>query len=808
MEEDPAQEHHEHHDHEHNASQQHQEDAQHAQHSEHHLHQGHDAAAKLHDHKGQNSQYLEAARSHAIEYLPALAIYLVLAMIVFWPLTSSMANIVVNGAGDVYQTLWNLWWVNFATFTAHTPIYSTSYLYYPVGANLATQTLSPLAAYFSAPFQAIGSLISGGNGLGLGYNAVFFTDFMLSGFFMFLLADYLVKNKYAAFIAGLIFAFSPMHLAQALSHLNWTSIEFLPLFLLLFLMMLKEKKMLYSLLAAISLVLVIFFGDPEQGIITTVFVFFLLAIYAIDKARRSQILSKSFAINIAAMVAFVLIIGSPFLIPTVGSLASSSGAAAASQLNDVSHNMLWSDPISSFFLPSPFNNFFAAVAGSYSSIYSIDPTERVSYLGYVAIALALIALLHDWKKNRLSNTLIWAVILVIFGWLSLGPYLQLGAQISSGIPGIYLIYNAIPIFNIIREPGRFDMIVTLMLAILAAYGFRDIAESHKSSGKANASKNITYYAAIISILILIEYAGIPLTAPFISAHFLNVQIPKAYYEIGSIPANFSTLTLPAIQNTGDQPNLYLGQGMYYQTATQKPIITGYTSRVNETELLPSITLPLAVAASYLEAGQGLVYPSPIIENSSNVTIFWLNNYKVGFVSIIRQAYNQSELEQLGTYLLDLFGQPVYEDNTTIMFSTSSATSTHYGKSLISYTSDNWFPGYSFCTSTQFCNSTVESLWWGPNVRALYIYAPANKTDITLQFNAGSYTGKPISLYENSASNLVGRMNVTDRINHYMLNLTVVPGLNQFFFYSPNVTVSGFNDTYMNFGIDNISVSAR
>ncbi|MDE1825228.1 MAG: hypothetical protein KGH77_03370 [Candidatus Micrarchaeota archaeon] len=798
-------------------------DEEHAQkHNEHEWHHEHNAAQEHHGHHAAQQPHHEHAASHShkkalidpvaiskyfAEYIPALAIYLILAMIVFWPVTSNLANVVVNGAGDVYQTLWNLWWVNFATFTLHTSIYSTTMLYYPVGANLATQTLSPLAAYFSAPFQAIGRAF-GGNGLGFGYNMVFFTDFMLSGFFMFLLADYLVKNKYAAFIAGIIFAFSPMHLAQSFSHLNWTSIEFLPLFLLFFLIMIREKKILYSLLAAISFVLVIFFGDPEQGIISSVFVFFLLLIYAIDKARRSEILSTRFAINLAAMIILVLVIGSPFLIPTISALLGSQGLHAAAQLNDIPHNMLWSDPISSFLLPSPFNNFLTGPAGSYSSIYSADPTERVSYLGYVAIALALIALFHDWKKNRLSNTLVWAVILVIFGWLALGPYLQLGALTSSGIPGIYLVYRAIPFFNIIREPGRFDMIVTLVLAILAAYGFREIADSRKASSRANAKHAITYYAAIISILILVEYAGVPLTSHFINAHFLNVQIPKVYYEIGNLSSGFTTLVLPAIQNSsGIQPNLYLGQGMYYQTATQRPMITGYTSRVNETELLPSITLPLAVAASYLEGGQGLVYPSPILENSSNVTLFWLASYKVGFVSIIRQAYSKSELEQLGTYLLDLFGQPVYQDNATIVFDAFNATS-HVGKAIVAYTSDTWFPGYSFCSSASLCNSTIANLWWGPNVRALYIYAPANKTRITMQLNAGSYTGKPILLYENSASNLVANMSATGGINHYLLNLTLIPGLNQLFFYSQNATVPGFNSTYLNFGINNITITTR
>ena len=84
---------------------------------------------------------------------------------------------------------------------------------------------------------------------------------MLSGFFMYLLAEYLIKNRYAAFIAGLVFELARSHIAHALvGHLNWSGIEFIPLFILFFLLMLKDKK-LYSIAGvSISFVLVLFVG--------------------------------------------------------------------------------------------------------------------------------------------------------------------------------------------------------------------------------------------------------------------------------------------------------------------------------------------------------------------------------------------------------------------------------------------------------------------------------------------------------------------------------------------------------------------
>ena len=743
--------------------------------------------------------------SGAKEYLPILLIYLAIALVIFWPITTHIASTTVNGAGDLYQNLWNMWWVNYATFTLHTSIYFTPMLYYPVGASLVTQTLSPISAYLSFPFQIGGLLFS--------YNIIFFLAFMLSGFFMYLLADYLVQNKYAAFIAGIIFAFSPMHMAQAFGgHINWTNIEFLPLFILLFMMMIREKrKLLYAVVAAVSFVFLLFMGDPEQGIITVLFVILLLAIYLISKNRRPEILNIEFAKSFAAMIILVLIIGSPFLIPISSAFTNGVLTSAGAALNDAGHNMLWSDPVASFLLPSPYNNIFSWVSGSYASIYSIDPIERISYIGYAAMILAVLGIWYEKKKNKLANTLPWIAAIVLFGLLTLGPYIQLGnlpasasSLTPSGIPSIYLIYKAIPFFNIIREPARFDLIFTVALAVLAAYGFRELLDIVKAK-KPQLLGIERKYAAIIAIIILIEYAGIPLSGQFLSAAFASPIIPHAYSEISQIPGNYSVVMIPAIQSSSNYfPELYLGLSMYYQTASHKPIISGYTSRVNETELLPSLTMPLTVGASYLQSGQGFVYPSPIIENYTNVTLFWMVNYRSAFVSIIRQAYNTSQLTVLGSYLASVFGLPSYQDNTTIVFSTQNATS-HFHAPIVSYTAGTWAAGYNLCANQFSCNATFGSLWWGPNVRAIDIYA-SNDTSVQMNFSAASYTqsSAPLIFYLNSPTNQVASFNLNTQVNSYNVTLPLTRGINQLFLVTANNTAAVQGNPYLNFGIRNVT----
>ena len=114
-------------------------------------------------------------------------LYLVIALAMFYPITLNMGKVAPGSGADSFQNLWDIWWVRYALFNLHTSIYSTNLLFWPVGANLVYQTMPPLTALLSAPFQLLGTVPA--------YNIIFMLGFAFSGITMFVLADYLVKNK-------------------------------------------------------------------------------------------------------------------------------------------------------------------------------------------------------------------------------------------------------------------------------------------------------------------------------------------------------------------------------------------------------------------------------------------------------------------------------------------------------------------------------------------------------------------------------------------------------------------------------------
>lgn len=730
-------------------------------------------------------------------HIAAFFIYLVIALVMFWNISSNIGSQVVNGGGDVYQSMWGLWWVPFSLFTLHQSPYLTSYLFAPVGANLAAETMSPLAGIITAPLQAL-------VGVAVTYNFLFFTSFALGGLFMFMLARYLVKNNYAAFIAGLIFAFSPMHIAQSYSHLQWTIIEFIPLFILYFLLMIRTRKKKYALYAAITFVLLSFAGDIEQGIMMLSFAAVSLILFVV--LERKEVLNRQAILNVALVVVFTLVIASPFLISIVHHL--NSALSSAGQLSDVAHNMLYADNLASFFVPSYYNGIFHnASLGYVNSVYALtyqgaqyspDITEKISYLGYSVIFLALLALYHEHRKNKMRDIIFWIAIIVVFGLLALGPYIQIGTS-STPIPTLYALYRDIPLFNLIREPGRFDIVVTVALAVLAAIGFEHLT-------KTKYNKSTLGLAILFTALILIEYNGTPLSSSFASMLTTNAQIPSAYHQFGNLTTgNSSVLLLPTLPNFTTGSFLYPGISMYYQTAFKKPLFGGYTTRENSTQAQLLENVPLVVSAGYLESGQGFLFPYPIREDYSNLSIFWLSAYNVGTVAVNNNAYNQIELANLLSYLDNLFGNPVYQDANVTVFSATGIENVLAGRSMTSYIVGTWIPGYEFCTGQSNCNSTFETIWWGSNVRAITIFSP-NKTKVKMDFQGTRYgQSTPLYFFLDTNQTPFAKLNLSTTLLNYSLPLTLPAGLSQIAFYQPNSTSIVQNQSpYLNFGLRNIT----
>lgn len=710
------------------------------------------------------------------KHIFAFAMYLVFAMVMFYPIVLHIATYAPGTGADTYQNLWDIWWVKYSVFNTHSNVFYTHLLFWPIGANLVYGTLAPLTGLISVPFQLLGTVFA--------YNIMFLLGFALSGLTMYILANYLTKNNYAALISGFIFTFSAFHIAQSYSHIHFMNIEWIPLVIYFFIKIVHEKRSYANIIGmAASFALTTLMGNIEQTLMLFFALVLLFVIYLIYKETRKKLLTLNFGISMVLFVVLAFLIGSWNFIPLINAVTRAGGLGLVNSLNTAASNIEWSINPISFFVPSYYNGiiYFSGVPSNiYNTLYAPDPVEKVGYIGYVVLALVLYGI-YKYRKEMLP----WVVCAVVFAWISLGPSF-----------GLYTIYHALPALNVVREPGRFYLIATVFIAIIASYGAKAVFEQftpHHGSQKSHRNKAYIILIALL-ILMFIENNGTPLANP--SQVVTNVKVPLLYYQLANITGNFSILEIPTLPTSTPAPYLYPGMDTFYTSITHKPLVGGYTGRENLTSSILLFNLPLAVQASYLISNGTGYYPSPVIENYTNQTLLTLYNYNTEFIVLHKDAFTQQELTPIEDYLLSTFGYrtpngnltPVYNDNTSTAFQTLAAINKSVFRSFVTY------PILADWSSISvFLNGSQQIFWVPSGAGAMVVYAPYSSSINTSTFrnpNLPSYINTRISfvaasnipqklyiaeLTNTNSTRTIAAFNITNRPTKYTTNTPLISG---------------------------------
>jgi len=712
-------------------------------------------------------EHRQGHETHArIWLLLAFVLYLAVALVMFYPITANMKTVAPGTGADTYQNLWDIWWVNYAVINLHTNAFYTHLLFWPLGASLVDSTIAPLLGLLSAPFQLVGTVFA--------YNVMFLLGFVLSGLTMYLLAEYLTKNHYASLIAGFVFAFSAFHIAQSYSHIHFMNIEFVPLFVYFFIRLLENDKRLISTVGmSASFALSTLMGNIEQTMILLIGFVFLIVVYLIYSDTRKKMLNVRFIGYMAIFVVLAFAIGSWNYIPIIKAITQPGGLGLANNLNVRAANIEWSLSVGGLFVPSYFNGIFyssGVPARLYNSLFAPDPVEKVGYIGYTVIVLALFAISRDYKKM-----LPWTVGAVLFIWLALGPTFYL-----------YSLYHAIPVVNIVREPGRFDLIATMFFAILAAYGSKAVFEKFSHHGKHAKSNTIVLGIFIVIIAIMfIENNGMHIGKS--PVEYTSISVPNLYYQLAQIKGNFSVLGVPTFPVGANNTYLYEGEDTYYTSVSHKELVGGYTGRENTTSTLLIYNIPLTVQADYLIQNGTGIYPSPVNENYTNETLLSLFNYNTSLVVLHKKAFSNQQLSVMEGYLVSTFGSSsvYYNDNTTIAFLTTNAISRSLFNSYVSY------PVLNYWSSTSlFLNGSYQTFWVPGSPGPIAVYAPYQvqstrsnpyaEASINTTISFVAFSNVPGTLFIDSPSSgnstrTIATVGITTRPEKYTANVVMVSG---------------------------------
>lgn len=506
-------------------------------------------------------RYLRPRSFRLYPHLYALSGYALLTLLFTYPMVLNMGSKLIGIGGDGWQNVWNLWWTKKALLDLHTNPFYTTYLYYPQGTSLYFHTLNIFNGLLSIPLQdAFGLIFS--------YNAIVFFSFVFGGYGAYLLTHYLVKNKTAAFISGMVFTFSPYHLVHTLGHLQLIALEWLPFYALFLIRTVEEKSYRNALYAAFFLYL--------TSLCDWYYVMYLLLFTCIAASYyllcvKSVKAARNMLVRLALVGMIFAIMGAPIFVPMIKE-ANSENYMILSPDNSI----VFSADLLSFFVPADLHPLWGQQARVWREKFT-GGLENIVFVGYTALILGLLGVWKKWQKSRF-----WLYSLLVFFVMALGPILQInGAKFTNITLPYAFLACYVPFIRISRVPARMSVIVMLSLAVVVGFGLAWLfgkIEYRRLGGKLALSRICTCVA-----IFLIGFEFLPIPFPMTQPP----AIPPFYHYIANEQDDYAILDIPNATKTRN-PGHYVGY-MLYQTVHNKRIFGGYVSR---TPRYPLLNTPL------------------------------------------------------------------------------------------------------------------------------------------------------------------------------------------------------------------------
>lgn len=471
-------------------------------------------------------------KKSAVWFPVILLIYGAVSLVLSFPVPLRLTTFLPGGLGDPPLNLWILGW-NFLHF--HNLDFSTYWngnFHYPC--DNATAYSDPLIgiALAAYPFHVLT------HDLIATHNLFFLFTFVASAFSVFLLSRHLTGDCFAAFIGGLIFAFSPYRFSQT-GHIQVLAAMWLPLIFLAMHLALERSRLPYYLMFLL-LILLNALTSGYLGIYLNVFI--LLFLILIPGTRKAP-----FVIGIS--ICMLICLG--ILWPLYHHITSISGYCCCSleTLRSLSPDL------HSFFKVIPQNLIYGKLLGrSFARVWQ----EKLLFPGLVPVLLtASYLILIRGKGGRIPLFYLGMIFLGLI--FALGPFIDIcGVR----LPAPYsLLYSFAPGFKSLRFPGRMMIFALLGMSIISSYLLARI------SLEASRLKKSLFFGAL-AFLIILEGCSLPLPGLRLPG---AASLPFPYKWLADAPPGpVAEYPLADCQSDGD--SIY----MYYSTFHWKPLVNGYS----------------------------------------------------------------------------------------------------------------------------------------------------------------------------------------------------------------------------------------
>ena len=452
-----------------------------------------------------------------------LVLFVAMAVVQTWPLARDPAHLSRNDNADTVLNEWALSWVAHQSVRDPLHLFDAN-IFYPERYTLAYSESMIVQAAMAAP------LLWSGLSPVLVYNLLVIAGFTLNGWVMTWVMRRWTGDLTAAITAGILFAFNSNILTR-LPHMQALHVEFLPMALFAWDLLLREPRVRHAVLFGTMVAL-----QSLTSVYLLVFTF--SAVAAAVLARAGEWVGVRFRrvaplVLLAAAVAAVLTV--PFLLPYLWTHEEQGFERSLADARNLAATL-------GSYLASPSQLHY----GLWSYRWFNSPSAL--FPGVTATVLAIVAVLRG-RVFTDRQARIGFAVLVCGVLLSLGPK----------VPGYSLLFTYVPIYRVVRVVSSFGYLALVGLAIVAGYGLLELRALLSPRGWRAT-------AAVVLVLAFIE----PLAAPLELVRFSGV--PRVYDLLEDQPDAVIAEVPFYTASAGFQQARY----MLNSTRHWRPMLNGYS----------------------------------------------------------------------------------------------------------------------------------------------------------------------------------------------------------------------------------------
>ncbi len=567
-----------------------------------------------------------------------------------WPLLRHLSTALPGPiGGDTGVYVWNLWLFRHEILVHHRLPYFTSEILSltpPVDLSLHNYTVfDNLLAFPLIPLW--GPVVA--------YNLVYLSVTVLSALMMFALAKHYCRSAGAAWVGGLLFAWSPTLVARSEAHLSLVTAAALPAFVVAFLRWWRSGRFANAVLAGLVVAWAVM-SDPYYGVyclmISVAFVGASCLRFSPAEVRLNAPARLRWSVDVALALVGALVVEivstggfdlnilglrvkaytlyTPVLLLTVlGGLRLL--LAVRPRLTFVRGLPLTRAARgiagAAIGCALPLIPFFVALAARVAdagrfhapTLWRSSP-RGVDLLALVAPnpnSLLVGGWLRPWTTNQpggfvenvASLTFVGVAVIAVAMWryrfrppvfwlvATAGfALLSLGpfvhiAGTNTFIPGPWALLRYVPVVASARMPARFAVPMMMGLAILFAGGLAHISRQYPARGHA--------VLGVVAVALLLELAPVPRV-------LYDASVPDIYATVAQDPRSIRIMELPLGFRDGESSyGDFSAASQFYQTFHQKPLIGGYLSRISKREIRRQFKFALVREIIALSDGRAL-----------------------------------------------------------------------------------------------------------------------------------------------------------------------------------------------------------